>query len=120
MFNIAGFLKFLTVNDNNATRRLSETSKIPSLSEAIVHLNTYLAEPLIGIQEDPIKYWLDYTGSSELKEIALEYLIVTGTSVPSESTFSGAGYTLNCRRSRLTPEHAHQILFLKENLKFIE
>lgn len=45
MFNIVGFLKFLTVNDKNATRRFFVSLRILSFSEAIVYLNTYLVDP---------------------------------------------------------------------------
>jgi len=50
-------------------------------------------------------------------EVARRYLSVPSTSVASERLFSGAGDTYSDSRSRLAPERAEMLLFLRENMK---
>ncbi|XP_066600045.1 zinc finger BED domain-containing protein 4-like [Prorops nasuta] len=87
--------RLLNVNNND----------IPS------ELKYYLDEPPMKIEDCPIKFW--YTRSSTLlSKLALKYLSVVGTSVPSERLFSKAGRILNESRNRLNCEHLQELLFL--------
>jgi len=49
---------------------------------------------------------------SGLKNIALKYLSVIATSVPSERLFSRAENIMTEPRNRITGEHLQQLLFL--------
>lgn len=74
-------------------------------------LKYYLNQPLMQINENPLKYWQANT-HSELKEIALKYLSIIATSVPSERLFSRAGNIVTENRNRVTGDHLQQLLFL--------
>ncbi|XP_050296176.1 E3 SUMO-protein ligase ZBED1 isoform X1 [Anthonomus grandis grandis] len=71
----------------------------------------YLVNKTIPISDDPIKYW-SKEPSSNLKELALKYLSIVGTSVPSERLFSKAGNIISLNRNRLSSEKLQQLLFL--------
>lgn len=71
----------------------------------------YLNQPPIKMDENPLKYWLTHMHSS-LKNIALKYLTIIATSVPSERLFSRAGNIVTENRNRITGEHLQQLLFL--------
>ncbi|KAH9373523.1 hypothetical protein HPB48_003475 [Haemaphysalis longicornis] len=78
----------------------------------------YLNEPLIPRKNDPLLYWREhgaalYTG---VAQIALRYLPIPATEVPSERMFSTAGNTVTSRRGSLKPAHVEQIVFLHDNL----
>lgn len=49
---------------------------------------------------------------SALKDIALKYLSIIATSVPSERLFSRAGNIITENRNRITSEHLQYLLFL--------
>jgi hypothetical protein len=49
-------------------------------------------------------------------EVAKKYLIVPGTSVPSERVFSAAGNIISKKRSLLADDTASNLIFLRENL----
>ena len=42
---------------------------------------------------------------------------ITASSVPSESTFSNAEDIISDHRSRLTPQHAEELVFISQNKK---
>ena len=50
-------------------------------------------------------------------KVARKYLVIPGTSVPSEQVFSTAGQILSKRRNRLSDEHAADLLFIRENIR---
>jgi len=74
-------------------------------------LKYYLNQPPIKMDDNPLKYWL-MNMHSRLKDIALKYLSIIATSVPSERLFSRAGNIITDSRNRLTGEHLQQLLFL--------
>jgi len=78
-------------------------------------VNSYLDAPTLPFDKvDPISFWNDQP-DSELKEIALKYLIIVATSVPSECAASAAGNTITVRRSTMDAAHASQLVFIKKN-----
>ena len=81
-------------------------------------LQKYLSEPLEDRHStDPIKWWFDVGQKSFplLFNIALDYLAIPATSVPSESVFSIAGLVLNKRRKLLGNEATNMIVTLHNN-----
>lgn len=77
-------------------------------------LKQYLREPLSDRKSNPYQYWLTRSSAwPELSNLALRYLSVVATSVPSERLFSSANNTLTDNRNRLDPERLSKLLFLK-------
>lgn len=74
----------------------------------------YLNQPTIGLAEDPIYYWYNIYKSiyPSLRVIAKQYLPIVATSVPSERLFSKAGNIMVENRSKLSPKHLQNLLFL--------
>ncbi|KAM0734524.1 E3 SUMO-protein ligase ZBED1 [Formica fusca] len=76
-------------------------------------IKQYLSQLVIPRHEDPLKYWssMKLTFPS-LYELAIKYINIIGTSVPSERLFSQAGDIKTDNRSRLSGEHLNKLLFL--------
>ena len=51
-----------------------------------------------------------------LCKLALHYLAILATSVPSEWVFSISGHIIRAKRACLLPEHVQMFVFLAENL----
>lgn len=89
-------------------------------SQAMSVLRQYVEEPNVGRHDDPLAWWrcrqLIY---KELAPLALKYLCIVATSVPSERIFSKAGELVSARRSRLAPKTVQMVLFLNQNHKFL-
>lgn len=73
----------------------------------------YLKQGVSPLKSDPIKMW------EELKliyptmyKLAIKYLSVVATSVPSERLFSKAGATVSQQRNRLLGKRLEKLLFL--------
>ena len=67
--------------------------------------------------QTPLEWWkANQREYPLLAKLAMLYLCVPGTSVPSERVFSTAGDIVTAQRSRLTSEHVDQLLFLQKNL----
>lgn len=71
----------------------------------------YLNQPLMKMDESPIRYW-NVAGNSPLADLAKRHLATIATSVPSERLFSKAGRIVTEARNRLTGDHLQQLLFL--------
>ncbi|XP_024875989.1 zinc finger BED domain-containing protein 1-like [Temnothorax curvispinosus] len=74
----------------------------------------YLNQPIIGLHEDPIHYWL-YSCKTmylSLHVIAKKYLLIVATSVPSERLISKTGNIVTEKRNKLSSEHLQCMLFL--------
>ena len=62
----------------------------------------YLQEPPVSKDSDPLLFWKVYSNRT-LADLAIRYLTIIATSVPSERLFSTAGLILSQNRNRLTP-----------------
>lgn len=82
-------------------------------------LTSYLAEPLLEITSDPVKYWKS-APFSRLKKAAQKYLTAPSGSVASERLFSTAGLIFSKKRSSLNPEKLRQLVFLNKNVKLLK
>lgn len=78
----------------------------------------YLNEPLVPRKNDPLVYWREHGAAlyPGIAKIALRYLPIPATEVPSERIFSTAGNTVTSRRESLKPSHVEQLVFLHDNL----
>lgn len=76
-------------------------------------LKQYLKQPLVERHENPLEYWssMKFMYSSMYK-LAIRYISIIGTSVPSERLFSQAGIIKTDSRSRLSGENLNKLLFL--------
>lgn len=76
----------------------------------------YDDQPVPPLSSDPLRWWEENSDRcSLLSKLARQYLVVQGTSVPSERVFSTCGDTVNQKRSCLTGEHVSEIVFLNIN-----
>lgn len=64
-------------------------------------------------EQNPLLYWAE-NGKKflRLRLLALDYLVILATSVPSERLFSKAGLILTDQRSSLKSKHLEKLLFL--------
>jgi len=83
--------------------------------DIIPSIRMYMEQELKDMSCDPLKYWHSVDDSSLLKPVAQSVLVCPATSVPSESAFSAAGYTLMERRTRFLPRNLASVLFLNRN-----
>lgn len=76
-------------------------------------IRQYLSQPVIPRYENPLKYWSSMKlAFPSLYKLAIKYVSIIGTSVPSERLFSQAGDIKTDNRSRLSGEHLNKLLFL--------
>src|ERR1700755_1659121 len=88
----------------------SEVSK-----ETISIIENYLKLPRLEADKDQLVWWRDNCKSFRLlSELARTYLACPSTSVASERLFSGAGLIYDEKRTKLSPERAQKLLFLKK------
>ena len=72
------------------------------------------------VPNNPLLWWkINQSRFPMLSVLARKYLAIPATSAPSERLFSSAGLTIAKERSRLTPEHAANLIFLHDNLDII-
>ena len=86
-------------------------------SSSTNELDCYLREPLLEYKMgEPFTWWAEHHSRyPAIAQIANHYLTATATSVPSERLFSSAGDIYDEMRSRISPEHAESLLFIKSN-----
>lgn len=78
-----------------------------------LELRQYLNQPVISRHENPLRHWKSIKSAyPSLYKLAMKYLSIVATSVPSERLFSRAGAIKAENRSRLSGEHLNQLLFL--------
>jgi hypothetical protein len=68
-----------------------------------------------GNFNDALKYWaVNESQSSELAQLAKEFLTIPATSAPSERIWSRAARVIRAKRSRLNPEVTARMMFAQE------
>ena len=94
-----------------------QATQIKKLEEFVDdELEYYIKSPTIDLEKNPLLWWNDHTKEfPNLCYIAEKYLILPGTSVPSERVFSCAGNLITDTRVCLSAEHAEQLIFLAMN-----
>lgn len=95
-----------------------EKNSIQDLNQ--IELDKYLSLPSVGLNCNPLQWWkIFHSEFPTLAKLAMKYLCVQGTSVPSERIFSCAGNVITDHRSSLSPEHAEELIFLSMNAKYV-
>ncbi|CAG8785115.1 16089_t:CDS:1, partial [Dentiscutata erythropus] len=81
----------------------------------------YLALPKVSPNRNVLEWWKGHVNVLPvLSRLAMKYLAIPATSVPSERLFSDAGLHLSARRTCLKPELLASMLFLKRNMKLFD
>ncbi len=81
-------------------------------------LTGYFSERRLEIGQDPFDWWFkEGQKYKRLVRLAMKYLVIPGTSVPSERVFSDAGNVLTKKRSCLKDENVQMLVCLKSMLK---
>ena len=105
----------------------STVSNPNSNSDAAIEsvIKTYIDEPCLDDDFDPLEFWKKKSEShntieKNLSKIAVDYLTPPPTSVSVERLFSTAGDIVTPERNRFLPENAEKVLFLRENLPILK
>uniref|UniRef100_A0A3B3DTM8 BED-type domain-containing protein n=1 Tax=Oryzias melastigma TaxID=30732 RepID=A0A3B3DTM8_ORYME len=70
----------------------------------------YKAEPTIGMEDCPLKWWAEHQGShNEVARLARKYLATPATSVPCERLFSLSGHIVQKKRASLSSENINRL-----------
>jgi hypothetical protein len=86
-------------------------------SELDVYINS---PPNYSINSSILLFWENNKSKyPRLYSIARRLLSIPATNLSSERNFSAAGFTLNDRRSNLSPENVNYLLFIRSNFDLI-
>lgn len=87
----------------------------------IKELESYLQQPTLPRNEDPLLWWNSHKRKfPTLARIARKFLAIPAYSTPSERVFSTAENIVSTKRSSLLPENANVLIFLYQNRNLIE
>jgi hypothetical protein len=105
---------FDTQVENSATGRQTNRHE-DALSAELVK---YLKMMNIPRTANPLAWWCSVGKElyPVIHEVAKKYIIIPGTSVPSERVFSAAGNIITKKRSALADSTAADLNFLRENM----
>lgn len=110
-FDIWKYHKQLT--HKNMKNKSSATTMPLSGSINETEVQMYLSSPVTPIKRDAIEIWEDMKSLfPKLTKVAMIYLPIVATSVPSERLFSEAGATITQQRNRLLGSRLSKLLFL--------
>jgi hypothetical protein len=91
----------------------------PEVTQADIvmkEFNGYMEDEAVSFKQDPIEWWCGHREKYPvLAQIALQYLHIPATSVPSERVFSTTGNILTKKRSSLTADNTDMMVFLYHN-----
>ncbi|XP_042070641.1 E3 SUMO-protein ligase ZBED1 [Haplochromis burtoni] len=98
---------------------MSQEPRTRSAAEvAEEEINLYRLADCIPTDDNPLRWWKEHHSLyPHLSKLAQCYLVVPGTSVPSERVFSTAGDIVTASRSVLSAEHVDILIFLKKNME---
>lgn len=85
--------------------------------KAKFELQRYVDDSSCDSTVNPLRWWyVNKPRYPNLCKLALHYLTIPATSVPSERAFSISGHIVRAKRACLLPEHVQMLVFLAENL----
>ena len=77
-------------------------------------VDRYLTIPLSDEHITVLEWWEKYGCLfPHLSKLAMKYMAIPTSSVPSERVFSLTGHLVNKKQARLNPKHVQMITFLK-------
>ena len=83
-----------------------------------LEMTRFKAEPRCPLDCHPMDWWKDRMGSYPyLVKVAIRYLMIPATSVPSERVFSAAGNIVSKKRCSLSASNINMMIFLHANFK---
>ncbi|XP_063931343.1 zinc finger BED domain-containing protein 4-like [Zophobas morio] len=98
------------IHDEIASRHLPDSDGCDGLP---AELKLYLNQPIQPRTRHPIQYWKENKNAFPgTYKIAMKYLTVLGASVPAERLVSTLNNVCSDKRSRLTPQHINELVFL--------
>ena len=111
---------FWSYLDSKVRKKPNQPTTSHDENESIImnEVSKYLKLINLDRKEDPLGWWKS-TGQTmfpKLYSVAQKFLIIPGTSVPSERVFSTAGSIITKKRNRLSDDMAADFIFLAENL----
>jgi len=106
--------------DSSSQDAQSESATTPTSTtvakDGNMEFARYMAEPLLSRTSDMLAWWRDNKGRFPLMaSVARTYLGAPPSRVPSERLFSTAGGVITEHRTRLLPENAEKLIFMKFN-----
>ena len=93
---------------------IASTGTGPKADDDIaVEIKHYLNRPNIPREANPLAEWENLKSLfPNIYPIAMKYLTMSPTSVPSERLFAQSGQIVTKQRNRLSGKHVNQLLFL--------
>ena len=96
----------------------NQTIPAPTYDEFIRYQNENVLPALE--EHDPFKWWqINKIHYPKLSQLAMKYLSIPATSVPSERLFSDTGKLITSERTLLNPNLVEKLMFLKRNKNYI-
>lgn len=89
-------------------------------------IDLYINEKIVNSSDtkynfDILSWWMKHTAEFPiLSQLSKFVHAIPASSAPSERLFSAAGNTITEKRSRISPEVLHGVLFLKSNFDLME
>ena len=78
-----------------------------------IELSHYLKRPNVPWDRNPLAEWSQMKAVfPNIYPVAMKYISILATSVPSERLFSQSGQIVTKQRNRLSGKHVNQLLFL--------
>ncbi len=98
--------------------RQSVSSSIVCTDTSQIDIRNYLSLPCQPRQKNPFEWWVEEGKKlfPSMYPIAMKYLSIPATSVPSERVFSVAGEIISKKRISIAPENAKMLIFLHGNV----
>ena len=102
----------------NLKEKVKSKSKLPL---GKVEVDRYFdSTDSLADDADPIDYWLNHqTSYPLLSSVAIDTLIIPGSSAPVERVFSAAGDSTIGKRNRLSDHNLEREVLLKKNKHFL-
>lgn len=117
-----GGLKAASKKKKSALEELFEENEYEgNVPDVTTHeLDLYHSQLKIPITEDPLLWWKNRaTLFPFLSRLAKKYLCVPATSVLSERVFSRGGKVITKETSRITDQHAEELIYLHMNKEIV-
>ena len=92
-------------------------TQLPAISD--VDIRNFFSLSCLDRSKDPFQWWKTEGKSRfpKLYKLAVRYLSIPATSVPSERIFSSAGEVISKKRNRISDENARMLICLHSNLQ---